>query len=178
MQAWGDATIRGEIPLEEARMKRLLSIVVVYLALVHARSSPLPSAVITGTRCCWWVFIEPRASVPNPSRWVCSQQLNRAVSCLVRSAAPQLHCDDRADKDNQQRNQPPDTANLDCPTFDHALFPSVLHCGSPAPHWFIRGASRYGVRGVAGFDNGSPVLPTMTTEMTAGSVALAFADVL
>jgi hypothetical protein len=40
------------------------------------------------------------------------------------------------------------------------------------------GASRYGVRGVAGFDSGSPVLPTMTTEMTAGSVALAFADML
>jgi hypothetical protein len=40
------------------------------------------------------------------------------------------------------------------------------------------GASRYGVRGVAGFDSGSPVLPTMTTEMTAGSVALALADVL
>jgi hypothetical protein len=42
----------------------------------------------------------------------------------------------------------------------------------------LRGASRYGVRGVAGFDSGSPVLPTMTTEITAGSVALAFADVL
>jgi hypothetical protein len=38
--------------------------------------------------------------------------------------------------------------------------------------------SRYGVRGVAGFDSASPVLPTMTTEMTAGSVALAFADVV
>ena len=38
--------------------------------------------------------------------------------------------------------------------------------------------SRYGARGVAGFDSASPVLPTMTTEMTAGSVALAFADVV
>jgi hypothetical protein len=38
--------------------------------------------------------------------------------------------------------------------------------------------SRYGVRGVAGFDSASPVLPMMTTEMTAGSVALAFADVV
>ena len=42
----------------------------------------------------------------------------------------------------------------------------------------MRVAQHYGVRGVAGFDSGSPVLPTMTTEMTAGSVALAFADVL
>jgi hypothetical protein len=47
-----------------------------------------------------------------------------------------------------------------------------------APGAIRRGASRYGVRGVAGFDSGSPVLPTMTTEITAGSVALAFADVL
>ena len=42
----------------------------------------------------------------------------------------------------------------------------------------IRVAQHYGVRGGAGFDSGSPVFPTMTTEMTAGSVALAFADVL
>jgi hypothetical protein len=42
----------------------------------------------------------------------------------------------------------------------------------------IRVAQPYGVRGVAGFESGSPVLPTMTTEMMAGSVALAFADVL
>ena len=31
---------------------------------------------------------------------------------------------------------------------------------------------------VAGFDSGSPVLPTITTEITAGSVALALAEVL
>jgi hypothetical protein len=49
---------------------------------------------------------------------------------------------------------------------------------APGPRAIRRGASRYGVRGVAGFDSGSPVFPTMTTEMTAGSVALAFADVL
>ena len=51
----------------------------------------------------------------------------------------------------------------------------AVHCRAACDP---RGASHYGVRGVAGFDSGSPVLPTMTTEMTAVSVALAFADVL